>query len=980
MSLIGIDVGGTNTDGVLLDPTKFSEHNRGVIRHYKSVTTADVSTGIEHTIEGLFDRLESHSKQDVRAVTIGTTHFINAVIEQDKARLDPVAVLRLCGPYSKGTGPFSNFPEGLTKIIKSYTAFLDGGYHVDGNKIKSIDKLAVIEHARRIKELGINAVAITGIFSAIDKSQEVEVADLVRGIIPDANIVMSHEVSGLGYLNRENASILNASVMSFAGKILKSFTSSIQKLEFTCPILLTQNDGTVLTMQEAMRTPIRTFSSGATNSMKGAAFLCSNDPDIVGTNVMVVDIGGTTTDVGLLLSNGFPKQASSHSVVGGVTMNFPMPHVESIGLGGGSIIRESNGSVTIGPDSVGSEIVSKSIVFGGDIDTATDVTLSASKGQEHKIGNPAAVAGRYDSLFLEKYNETLKTKLNSVIDRMRINPSPLPVLLVGGGSFIAPLELECASKVIRPPYYQVANAIGAALGKLSFVLQRIESISSTEEREACIHDMIKAASDELVLKGASRLSVKVVDITYNPIPYVDKSYSFEIKVVGDIDYTKVTKAYENFKSENLEPKENDADGTMEKETMKKDPMTASKDDRPFDHFSYKPYINKNREWIVNETDLEYISIGAYVLGCGGGGTPYPVYLELKNMLKNGDVMKIIDVNDTAEDGYYIPVAIAGSPTVSEEQLSGNELIDACEAAFDYTKRRADGILSVEIGGGNGLRALLCGSSSKLNIPVVDCDLMGRAYPTLSQILPCVFTDELFLTLTSVSDGNGNKFVLTDAQSDIYVEKLVRAALSEVGALVGIAHNMLSKKELQTMSINNSLSNCWRIGRSILQTRQSIEIEKLPYNILKSFGSADVGSKIFQGKIISIEKKLFKGHVYGEVVIENEDNDRLSIPFKNENLSANLSRAGSEKWETIASVPDLISVCYEDSGEAIGTPEYRYGIVVFVLVLAPNQAWRTERGLKVGGPQSFGPKFEDIEYKPTGVCQNPKSVIEEFYKR
>lgn len=975
MSLIGIDVGGTNTDGVLLDPNGFSGDNRGVISHHKSITTADISTGIQNTIEALFEG-SNHSKDEVLAVTIGTTHFINAVIERDRARLEPVAVLRLCGPYSRGTGPFSNFPQGLTDILKCYIGYLDGGYHVDGNEIRSLDNLDILEHAQKIKELGINSVAITGIFSAINKSQEQEVADLIRSVNPDANIVMSHEVSGLGYLNRENAAILNASIMSFAAKILRSFTYSVKQLLLHCPILLTQNDGTVLTIQEAMKTPIKTFSSGATNSMKGAAFLCSKESEISDTNVMVVDIGGTTTDVGLLLANGFPRQASSHSTVGGVTLNFPMPHVESIGLGGGSIIRRENDVVTIGPDSVGSNILNEAIIFGGSVDTATDVTFATADDSVIKFGNTEAVSGKYDESYLSSYGKALNEKLVTVIDRMRISPDPLPVLLVGGGSFIAPLSLECASKVLRPPFHQVANAIGAALGKLSFVLQKIESVSSGDDKDKIIAEMMETASEELVLKGALNLSIKVVDIIYNPIPYVEKSYSFEIKVVGDIDYSRVSEAYERFKNDEV-------DGVIENgDVSKLKDASAPKDsakssEQAVDHYSYKPEINEKKEWIVSETDVEYIAVGAYILGCGGGGTPYPVYLELRNMLRNGDIIRVIDVNDTLEDGKYIPVASAGSPTIMDEQLLGDEFMDACDAACEYAKENVDGVLSVEIGGGNGLRALLCGASSKLDIPVVDCDLMGRAYPTLSQVAPCIFTEGLFLTLTSVSDGNGNKFVVSGAQSDLYVEKLVRAALSEVGAHVAIAHNTMNKKELQKMSINNSLSNCWRNGRSIFQTRQSFDIQKLPQNILKSFGSSDVGSNLFQGKIISIEKKLFKGHVYGEVIIEDSEKNKLAIPFKNENLVAKLMKNGSKTWETVASVPDLISVCYADTGEAVGTPEYRYGIMVFVLVLSPNKVWRTEKGMQVGGPVSFGPGFDDIEYKPIGVCQTPKSVIQEF---
>ncbi|CAI5294151.1 ASB_HP2_G0031630.mRNA.1.CDS.1 [Saccharomyces cerevisiae] len=124
--------------------------------------------------------------------------------------------MRLCGPYSHGSYPFSDFPPGLTKIIKSYTAFVNGGHRVDGSEIQPLDEKMILEHARKIMALGIKNIAIVGIFAIIDKSHEQRAAELIRKVIPDGNIVMSHTVSGIGYLSRENASILNASIMSFA--------------------------------------------------------------------------------------------------------------------------------------------------------------------------------------------------------------------------------------------------------------------------------------------------------------------------------------------------------------------------------------------------------------------------------------------------------------------------------------------------------------------------------------------------------------------------------------------------------------------------------------------------------------------------------------------------------------------------------------------------------------------------------------------
>ncbi|KAA8917558.1 hypothetical protein TRICI_000251 [Trichomonascus ciferrii] len=191
--LIGVDVGGTNTDSVLLDPNEFDQEHRGVLAWNKNVTTDDVSEGIEAAIAKLLEDNKSVKTSDVAAVAIGTTHFINAVIEQDQGRLEKVAVLRLCGPYSKAMPPFSDFPEGLKSILDGYQGFLSGGHHVDGAEILPVDEDQVLEHVAKIKELNLNAVAVTGVFSPMTPVHEQQVADIIKREMPGVQLVMSHE-------------------------------------------------------------------------------------------------------------------------------------------------------------------------------------------------------------------------------------------------------------------------------------------------------------------------------------------------------------------------------------------------------------------------------------------------------------------------------------------------------------------------------------------------------------------------------------------------------------------------------------------------------------------------------------------------------------------------------------------------------------------------------------------------------------------
>ncbi|CUM68153.1 uncharacterized protein PRCAT00005870001 [Priceomyces carsonii] len=982
--LVGVDVGGTNTDSVLLDVSQINCDNRGVLAWNKSSTTSDVSNGIETAIDKLFESGE-FSKKDVVSVTIGTTHFINAVIEEDSARLDKVAVLRLCSSYSKSAPPFSEFLESLKEICNGYHAYLSGGYQVDGTEINSLCEEEIRQHCKQIKELGILAVAIVGIFSCMNNQQELKVAEIVRHELPEVSLVLSHELSGIGFLERENAAILNASVMNFAKKIISSFNRAIREVNINCPVLLTQNDGSVLTSKDALKTPIRTFSSGATNSMRGAAFLCSSDNTTQNQNVMVVDIGGTTTDVGMLLSSGFPRQSSTYSYVGGVRTNFSMPCVRSIGLGGGSIIREEKNSLSVGPDSVGSEILEKSILFGGNTVTATDAAVAISLknndfDQLSHMGDPRRISGVFSISFLELYSEKVKKMLESIIDKMRTSPDPLPVVLVGGGSFIAPECLEGASTVIRPKFYQIANAIGAALPKLSYESVKFSPISLSAERDAAIESLKEETVDKLVAKGALRDSVVFVNIASEPVPYTDRIYKFQVKAVGDVDFKRLKETMSNFESKF------DEYDTSNANIVKNSLFESSKSENVeevFDHLNYSPTVNKGKEWIITEPDLDYIVIGAYILGCGGGGDPHGSYIQLKNMVRNGTVIRVVDPEDLRKevnnDKYKIVnVAFRGSPTVTGEKLRGNELLESVKLLSKWEGyEKPDAVFPLEIGGDNGLQGLIIGGH--LNIPVLDTDLMGRAYPTMWQTLPTVFScDSRAFSHAASCDGNGNNLLMTSAKNDMQLENISRDAYVYSGVNVGTTNNSMTIEQVNSRTVKNSTSLAWRIGKAVMIARSQCEIEDLPKRIIEAVGSSQSAKHLFTGKFIEIERKIIRGYTYGEAVLESVDDSKVTyrMPFKNENILCYKKNQDEEK--VICSVPDLICVCDADTGEAVGTQDYRYGLIVFVIAISPSNLWTdTQRGIDLGGPKAFGSAFESIEYSPIGKYSVPRSVIDEY---
>lgn len=312
------------------------------------------------------------------------------------------------------------------------------------------------------------------------------------------------------------------------------------------------------------------------------------------------------------------------------------------------------------------------------------------------------------------------------------------------------------------------------------------------------------------------------------------------------------------------------------------------------------------------------------------------------------------------------------------------------------------MISVEIGGGNGLQSMILGASTVMDLPAVDGDWMGRAYPTKWQTTPVVFNErQPIWSPIAVTDGNGNTLVMPQAKSDFHVERIIRAALSQMGSAVAAADPPVTGAECKRWAVENTISQSWRIGRAVAKARKAQRVDQVAEMILEECGGAIAGRVLFKGKIIGVERTLRMGHVYGECIIEGADvvvdeqssgaartpfasqfHGTVKIPFKNENVAAIRftrtevdSRIVDTEGEVLGVAPDLITIIDAQNGEAIGTPEYRYGLLVVVLGITASDKWTSERGIEIGGPKSFG--MDHLTYKPLGTFVKPRSVIDEY---
>ena len=510
---LGIDVGGTNTDAVLI-------RGRDVLATAKSFTTADVRGGVVNAVRKILETVPEH-RGSIDAVMIGTTQFVNAFVQ--RRDLAPVAVFRVSLPKADGVPPLSGWPDDLIKVLSPQIYMVGGGALYTGKDYAPLDEDALRVAAEDAQGRGLKAVAISANFSPIRPDIEERAAAIVQAAMPGARITLSSKVGGMGLIDRENAAIINATLAELSEQVIGSLKTAIADLDIDAPIYISQNDGTLITTDVASAFPILTCSAGPTNSIRGAAFLTGLE------EAVVADIGGTTTDIGFLL-RGFPRETTAANHIGGVRTNFRMPDVLSVGVGGGSLVREGPEGWTVGPQSVGFRLQEEGMIFGGDTLTASDIAVRAGQA---RIGDPAKVAHLPEAT-VQAALDNLHLQIEDAIDQIKTSNSPLPLILVGGGAILVSRHLKGTSEVLRPQHAEVANAVGAAIALVSGRVDKLYDVG-TLGREAALELARTEATQAAVAAGAREDEVEIVEIVELPMTHMQTgSVQIKVRAVGPL--------------------------------------------------------------------------------------------------------------------------------------------------------------------------------------------------------------------------------------------------------------------------------------------------------------------------------------------------------------------------------------------------------------------------------------------------------------
>ena len=480
MYKLGIDVGGTNTDAVLID------ENLQVVAAVKNPTSGDIYMGIMGAVDAVLDE-SGVDRTLIGQAMLGTTQCTNAIVE--RKGLAPIAILRIGAPATVGIPPMVDWADDIAAVCVD-ALIIEGGFEYDGKRLAEFDEAACRAFFEGVRGR-VEAVAVSSVFSTVRNDDELRAAEIAREVLgEDVHVSISSEIGSMGLIERENATILNAALYDVARRFTEGFAQSLaDKGVVNAEVYLSQNDGTLMTMEHARRYPILTIACGPTNSIRGASYLSRRD------DAIVIDVGGTTTDLGVL-AHGFPRESGVAVTIGGVRTNFRMPDVVSIGLGGGSIVRVADdGTVCVGPDSVGYEIARKALVFGGDTMTATDIAVRLGMAE---VGDAALVADIPQEV-AERAMDAIRALVEDAIDVMK-----------------------------------VSSAIGSAISKVSGTYEALVDYDVTPRDEA-LAIARAAAVDAAVEAGAVRDTVEIIDAEDVPLAYYPgHTNRVKVKAAGDL--------------------------------------------------------------------------------------------------------------------------------------------------------------------------------------------------------------------------------------------------------------------------------------------------------------------------------------------------------------------------------------------------------------------------------------------------------------
>lgn len=455
--IIGIDVGGTHTDAVLLSET-------GIEKKVKVSTDAqDLFTSI---LSGFTQLLDGIDPETIHRVVISTTLTTNAIVQQN---MNPVGMIVSAGP---GINP-------QVYSTGEHYYCVAGSINHRGIQKARINERQIEDIAKKLQQAGIEYVGVVSKFSTRNPSHEIVTRRILNRYVK--KIFLGHHVSGnLNFPRRIATTHLNAAVFSLHHSFFEAVKSSLEEKGLNIPIQILKADGGTMSLEASMAFPGQTVLSGPAASIMGAIPHAPEKKDAI-----VLDIGGTTTDIALLVDKtplleplGI-QRGEYKSLIRSLRTN-------SEGIGGDSLVQVKNDKLIIGPDRKG-----PAMAFGGSDPTPTDAlvvlgllnegNVNASQKGIRQIADALGMTAQAaaDRIF-KKCCKIIMKKTFEMIDRINAKPvytvheflegykiSPEKIMVLGGPAqyFAQKIQQMYDVETLAVPESSVANAIGAALAR-----------------------------------------------------------------------------------------------------------------------------------------------------------------------------------------------------------------------------------------------------------------------------------------------------------------------------------------------------------------------------------------------------------------------------------------------------------------------------------------------------------------------------------
>ena len=349
----------------------------------------------------------------------------------------------------------------------------------------------------------------------------------------------------------------------------------------------------------------------------------------------------------------------------------------------------------------------------------------------------------------------------------------------------------------------------------------------------------------------------------------------------------------------------------------------------------------NRVLEIGARELEWLSLGAAVFGSGGGGDPLLGYHMASQAIARSGPVRLLDLDELDDDRLILPICMMGATTVMVEKFgSGTEALRLQEAVEIETGSEAAAICCLELGGLNGVVPFAWAAWAGL--PVVDADLMGRAFPELQMTTAALAG--VPVSPAAMTDERGNVVTLS-ATTPKWAEDLARSVCTAMGAEATICLYPMTVATAKAATVRNSITRAITAGRVMLEASDD------PVGAMcEHLG----GYALIEGKVVDVDRRTTEGFARGSATIEGIGacgGRMVRLEFQNENTVL------IEDGRVLASVPDIITAVDLHTARPIVTELLRYGQLVSVVGLPIDEVWRTPEALAVAGPRAFDYEFD-----------------------